>query len=250
VNEFYVGYLVQSPPGIRSRVRILVATIFVLSFAGAILFAASQKHFANSTFEFGKIKEFHGFLQQTPYPILISTDDPFGSVAAPTPYLLVAPGKHGTGSILQSLLGQPIRLKGTLISRTEGHMIEIVPDSPIVEARDIPTLSDVQDLGERDLSGEIVDTKCFLGVMNPGEGKVHRDCAALCLRGGIPPALFTRDLNGSPKILLLTDSSGGPLPQSAYLQRVGQPVRIHGRAVQSSGLYYLRSDADHIFALP
>jgi hypothetical protein len=27
------------------------------------------------------------------------------------------------------------------------------------------------------LTGEIVDSKCYLGVMNPGQGKVHRDCA-------------------------------------------------------------------------
>ncbi len=250
MSEFYVGYLSQSPPGIRRRVRILVASILVLSLAGAILFAASQKHFANSTFEFGNTQEFHGIFLQNPYPILIAPGDTAGSTAAPTPYLLVASGKHGAGSGLQSFLGQTIRLKGTLISRREGHMIEIVPGSPIAEARDSPPLSGEHDLGVRDLSGEIVDSKCFLGVMNPGEGKVHRECAALCLRGGIPPALFTRDLDGSPKILLLTDSSGSPLPQSAYLQRVGQPVRIHGHAVLSNGLYYLRSEADNIFALP
>ena len=38
------------------------------------------------------------------------------------------------------------------------------------------------------VSGEIVDSKCFLGVMVPGAGKTHKECASLCLRGGIPPA--------------------------------------------------------------
>ncbi len=250
MSEFYVGYLSQSPPGIRRRVHLLVAVLFVLSLGGAILFATSQKHFANSTFEFGRTKEFHGIFLQNPYPILIPTDYPSGSTATPMPFLLVAPGKHGVGSTLQSFLEQSIRLKGTLISRDEGQMIEIIQDSVATGSPQPPQISNVQDMGERDLSGEIVDTKCFLGVMNPGEGKVHRDCAALCLNGGIPPALFTRDLDGSPKILLLTDSSGGPLPQSAYLQRVGQPVRIHGRAIQSNGLYYLRTNVDNITVLP
>ena len=42
------------------------------------------------------------------------------------------------------------------------------------------------------LRGEIVDSKCYLGVMNPGEGTVHRDCAARCLSGGLPPMLVVR----------------------------------------------------------
>jgi hypothetical protein len=42
MSEFYVGYLPESPPGIRKRGRILVATVSVLAAAGAILFAAAQ----------------------------------------------------------------------------------------------------------------------------------------------------------------------------------------------------------------
>ena len=43
------------------------------------------------------------------------------------------------------------------------------------------------DLDTFTLIGEIVDSKRYLGVMNPGNGKVHRDCAVRCLSGGIPP---------------------------------------------------------------
>jgi hypothetical protein len=37
-----------------------------------------------------------------------------------------------------------------------------------------------KNLGEFDLVGEIVDSKCYLGNMNPGNGKVRRDCAVRC----------------------------------------------------------------------
>jgi hypothetical protein len=70
-------------------------------------------------------------------------------------------------------------------------MIEIVPNSIAAPPQSANIAAPpTRDLGERILIGEIVDTKCFLGVMNPGEGKVPRECAALCLSGGIPRALL------------------------------------------------------------
>jgi len=86
--------------------------------------------------------------------------------------------------------------------------------------------------------------------MNPGEGKVHRDCAARCLSGGIPPALVTLDADGIHRIVLLTGEDGKPLPKQAYLARVGQPVSVRGRVWESRGLYYLRASGAQITALP
>ncbi len=63
------------------------------------------------------------------------------------------------------------------------------------------------DLGAVTLTGEIVDTKCHLGVMNPGEGKVHRDCAVRCISGGAPP-VSGADQEGDTRLLLLTGADG------------------------------------------
>jgi hypothetical protein len=50
------------------------------------------------------------------------------------------------------------------------------------------------ELGESaTFKGEIIDPKCFSGAMKPGNGATHKSCAALCLRGGIPPMLLTED---------------------------------------------------------
>ena len=60
-------------------------------------------------------------------------------------------------------------------------------------------------LGQGTFVGELVDTKCFLGVMRPATGKVHRGCAIRCLNGGAPPGLLVRDDLGDS---LLAGSEG------------------------------------------
>ncbi len=246
MSEFYIGYQPTAPGGIRSRVRFAVLCMFVLVAAGALLFAASQRDFADSQFDFGKPAEFSGTVIEQPFPNILVNHA--GNTA--TSYVLCAPGKHGAEPSLQGWAGKTVRLQGTLIHCQEGRMIELVPGS-IKEETSAPARSPVpRDFGEFTLQGEIVDMKCFLGVMNPGEGKVHRDCATRCLSGGIPPALLTRDFDGTSRILLLTDSAGKPLAKSAYLAIVGQPVRVHGRVVESGGLYYLQTSLADIAALP
>jgi hypothetical protein len=79
------------------------------------------------------------------------------------------------------------------------------------------------------LRGEITDPKCYLGVMNPGEGKPHQDCAVRCLSGGIPPLLKVRDDHGSTSYYLLVGPNGAPL--FPFLQPyVGGGVGLCGRA--------------------
>ena len=244
MGEFYVGYLPSMPPGIRRRVRAVVAAAVLLAIAGAALFAASQKQFAESFFDYGKPAEFSGTIALQPFPTLTAGE------THQSPYLLVAPGKHGADALLAGWDGKQVRLRGTLIQRIEGRMIEI-ESSTITESGSIHVNPAVRtDLGEATLSGEIVDTKCFLGVMNPGEGKVHRDCAARCLSGGVPPALVTTEIGGTQRIVLLIDERGNRLLKLAYLARVGQPVSIHGQLEQSEGLYYLRTSATEIAVLP
>ncbi|MDE0594963.1 MAG: hypothetical protein OSB65_06930 [Roseibacillus sp.] len=53
-------------------------------------------------------------------------------------------------------------------------------------------------LGETTLKGEIMNAKCYLGGMNPGNLKAHRACAIHCIQGGIPLVLLLRDRAGGP----------------------------------------------------
>jgi hypothetical protein len=79
--------------------------------------------------------------------------------------------------------------------------------------------------------GEIVDSKCYGGVMNPGRGKVHRDCAVRCLSGGIPPVLVSENEAGDTTLYLLVDFDGSQLPREKFLDRVAEPVEIAGHLI-------------------
>jgi hypothetical protein len=183
-----------------------------------------QNPFTASTFEFQQYREFRGTLLTEPYPALaIHGQEP--------PWLLVGPGKHGVGDLRQ-WSGREVALKGERIfrrsGRAEDHMIELAPGSLTAGSVGL-TANGHQDLGEVRLTGEIVDSKCYFGVMNPGAGKVHRDCAVRCISGGIPPAFLVRDSTGNTVTLLLANW------KRELLDHIAEPVTIRGRLSRSAG---------------
>ena len=249
MSEFYVGYLPKAPAGIARRIKTLIAIVLVLGAIAAIAFARVQKTFAPATFEYGKERTFEGVIETRPFPALVTTGS--GATDSQTKrYLLVATGKHGADSQVQPYAGRTVHLRGTLIYRDNESMIELVKDSItlIADTREVP--APMTNLGTITLTGEIVDSKCYLGVMNPGNGKVHRDCAVRCLSGGIPPIFATNDFRGVPAILLLTDATGRPLPKEAFLNLVAQPVQVRGNALQTGDTLLLEIEPSAISPLP
>jgi hypothetical protein len=96
------------------------------------------------------------------------------------------------------------------------------------------------------LQGEIVDSKCFFGAMKPGEGKTHKACATLCIRGGIPPMLITLDSSGQQTDYLLVDPEGRGLVGAsleAILPFVADAVEVSGAVEQRGELRLLRIDS-------
>jgi hypothetical protein len=249
MNEFYVGYLPKAPSGVARRVRRVIVALFVAAAFVAIGFGSVQRAFAPAAFEFGKIRTFEGAIELKPFPSLLMSPPPPERTGS-SRYLLVAAGKHGADQQVAGYAGKTVRLRGTLIHRDNEMMIELVSGSisPIAEAHQ--TQSATKDLGLFELTGEIVDGKCYLGVMNPGAGKVHRDCATRCLSGGIPPIFATSDFKGAPAILLLTDSDQKPLPKEAILRHVAGPIRIHGKVQQIGDALFLEVDPSAISPLP
>jgi hypothetical protein len=249
MKEFYVGYLPKAPIGIARRIRALVVFLLVFVAFLAIVFARVQRTFAPSVFEFGKVGTFEGIIEKSPYPTLIvaghgSAEPEFSR------YLLVAEGKHGADAQVATFAGKTVQLRGTRIYRDNQTMIELVSGSISVTGDSKQPEQASKELGTFELTGEIVDSKCYLGVMNPGNGKVHRDCAVRCLSGGIPPIFATNDFNGMPKVLILTGTNRSPLPKEAFLARVAQPVKIRGRVLQSGDTLSLEAEASAITPLP
>ena len=232
MNEFYVGYLPKAPAGISRRVRAVVIALMVIAVVGAITFASVQRTFAPAMFEYGKERSFEGIIEGKPFPTLL-VKRPGSQDSGASHYLLVAEGKHGADDEVSEFEGKAVRLKGTLIYRGNQTMIEVVKGSISLAGSAEALPAAAKTLGIFELSGEIVDGKCYLGVMNPGSGKVHRDCAARCLSGGVPILFATNDFRGEPAVLQLTDSNQKPLPKAAFLDHVGQPVRLKGTVVEN-----------------
>ncbi len=141
-------------------------------------------------------------------------------------YLLSAPGKFGMTALLEGRHGQTVELGGTLIYRDEQAMIEVLPDS-LRFASVRAALPADELVGEVKLRGEVVDSKCYLGVMKPGAFKVHKACAIRCLSGGIPALFVVRSADGSADHVLLADPNGRALNRQ-LLDLVAIPIEVTG----------------------
>lgn len=96
-------------------------------------------------------------------------------------------------------------------------------------------------IGDVVLTGELVDTKCYFGVMRPAVGKVHRACAVRCLSGGVPPGLLVRDDKGNAVVVLLTGTGNAPLKFD--VQWAAREVRVTGRLILQDAVPQLETTA-------
>jgi len=236
-DAFYVGYLPKAPAPlaawVRSRVMLLVGAGLVL----AVVLTTAQHAFDVAFFEYGVPRTFEGVVRASPCPTLL-VDRPGGGVSQ---YLLVALGKHGAPAGVVAMEGQRVRIEGTLVYRDDRTMIEVDTASSFASERGAPAELHVEELGTHTFVGEIVDSKCFLGVMKPGALKPHRSCATRCISGGVPPVLLVREPDGTASYLLLTDEDGGPVNERV-LHLVAEPVEVTGALRREGELFVLRAD--------
>lgn len=240
-DEFYVGYAPEAPRGLAKLLRRVSVGLLLLAAVVAGVLAFGQQRLALSSFEFQQYRAYSGVVRALPYPALLVTQAEQSSEAPSlTQYLLVAPGKHRAD--VGKFDGQTVTLRGALIQRDGLAMLEIEPASVVTtNAAAAPASLARVELGTFMLVGEIVDSKCYLGVMNPGHTKPHRDCAVRCISGGIPPMFVTRDRLGNELDLLLTDAEGAPVKQ-AVLDFVAEPLTITGRVVREGERFYLQAN--------
>jgi hypothetical protein len=253
-DEFYIGWEAKAAPGIGKTTRRAVIIVLVLALLAPVGLAVSQRMIGASVFEWGARKTFTGILQITPYPHLLVPRPGVGNFhtlqsvevrpAAFSTYYLVAPWKFGLNrEALAAFDGKAVSLQGTLIYRGNQTMIETKPEwieagettsAPISLPQSVP-------LGKQTLVGEIVDSKCFLGVMNPGQLTPHRACAIRCISGGVPPVLLVRQKDGPAIYLLLVSADGKPVNKQV-LDLVAEPAEITGEVERQGELLILRAD--------
>jgi hypothetical protein len=231
-DEFYVGYA-PAPPRETKRliVRVIVGLVgLVLVLAVVLIFG--QQPFSKASFEFRQNRDFSGTVELKPYPSLLVARP---NASGYSGYLLVGEGKHGADEAVQGFAQKQVTLRGSLIYRNGHTMIEIVSGS-LKAQRPGEAEMDAATLGTVTAVGEIVDSKCYLGVMNPGRSKVHRDCAVRCISGGVPPALVTAD-----GLYLLAGMDGRQLHRE-ILGMVAEKVEITGTLLRSGDTLTLRAD--------
>ena len=245
-EDFYIGYLPKMPKRSARVVKIFVVLALAAALGLAALSWLGQKPFAPSVFEFGAVKSFEGTIQARPVPfLLVEKPDKNNGLPAFERLPLVAEGKHGFAEAA-TLDGARVRLRGTLVYRDRLRMIEVAEGS-VEKSPESPTPLDEkpESLGNFTLRGEIVDSKCYLGVMNPGASKPHRDCAVACLRGGIPALFIVKDSAGNVSELWLAAETGASLNRE-ILEFVAEPVEISGEVSRTGDQLFFTIDPQQI----
>ena len=204
-DEFYIGYDAEMPRGLASRIRRTAVAVLLIALIVSSMLVFAHRRSADATFEYGRERMFEGRLIEFPYPALVVS----GATATPTPYWLVGPGKHGAAGLVAGRDGAIVRITGSLIEREHDHMIEL-RSLAMVTRLTLPAVEPLRSLGPIVLRGEIVDSKCHLGVMKPGEGPTHRDCAVRCLLGRITPMFVPHSKAPGPR-----PQASEPRPQAS-----------------------------------
>lgn len=232
-EDLYVGYRPRAPRSVSRFLRPRLVVLGALGVAIGALVAAAQRPFDPGRFVLGEERTVEGLLLEHPYPML-ALEGSEGSALQ----LLVLFGKHGAAAAVRGLDGHRVRLRGTPIERGRRTMLQLVDGSLEDLALDLDSLPQPVDVGPAVLRGEIVDSKCFLGVMKPSREAPHRDCARNCVAGGIPPALWVPTTEGGDALLLLVDRHGMPVGPEV-LSWIGHPVELRGDVWRLGDLLFL-----------
>lgn len=244
-KPFFVGYLAM-PAGLRKFYAPLAIALVALSALAGFAIGSSQKAVPAARWNTAATTTLEGILTVSPYPVLHRADPDNPQALIST--LLVLQGKHAADEIAARHDGKPVSVSGFAIERGGWSMLEITGAEAIAVRADATgdsasSLRQREALGEVSLKGEIVDSKCFLGVMKPGAGPVHRACAEMCLLGRLPPLLAVEDDAGRQYGYLLVGADGGSasLPLAG---RTADAVEISGQLYRHGDLLYLQMAGD------
>lgn len=250
-DEFYIGYVDHIGNNTKKTVQWFVLLGLLTIVLIALIFAFTQNTFKNSTFELATETKVMGVYHETPYPMLKVkiAENTFKNI------LLLGFGKSSVNPYLKSLHNNGSPLSGSMLS-IEGNLIyyngktllQVTSDEKVslIEKNNSSRLPKTKIVTDNvKLKGEIIDPKCYFGVMKPGKGKIHRSCAALCISGGIPPVLVTNNENNISEYYLITDTKGKPIHKD-IIPFIGKPSLLSGRVVQLEDWNQLQIDVKNI----
>lgn len=243
-EDFFIGWA-RTPDADRRFFLGMGLALMAGTAATAGTLAAFQMRAGPGDWAMGDIREWRGIATAEPYAMLRTLD----LDGTPRTALLGCQGKCGVAARIGALAGKPVVVKGSLIQRGRHAMIAVVDGMDWIAEEAGGGVGDLafpvpQPVTEVSLKGEILDSKCWFGAMRPSEGKVHKSCAALCIRGGIPPAFYVNDRANQAALMIMTDS--GAAHGEALLEYVADPVSITGSVQRFGDLLLLDAPVSDI----
>jgi hypothetical protein len=249
-SAFFVGYL-ATPRPLAWFLAVVTVVMAGLGIGAGLAFALGQQDHGNGRFAFDRgYQSLSGVIQAKPYPVLrlpATNDKPARTIA------LSGQGKRGQMRKAAALDGQKVDIGGVFITRDGVEMLQVGGRVKLAPTKKPETLAGFEpaadvSLGRRTLRGEIIDSKCYLGAMRPGRGKVHMACAGLCVMGGIPPMFVVYRAEGPPDVLLLAGPDGGPVPES-MLDQISLYVSLEGEVMKRDNQLIFSIDPNSVKVL-
>ena len=230
-DDFYVGWSGEAPKGYASKgLQFFVGGLLAMLLV-AVLFVTNQSKYIDSEYEYGVLQEVSGYLVQNPmWGIRVEEEGMIKTIP------IVGFGKMGPGPTLTEMMethelqeGTMVTLRGMLTHYQGKYLMELTEgaNSLVSSGQQVMLERNIEMKGVSTLEGEIMDPKCFFGVMNPAFKAVHRSCAIRCISGGMPPLLAIRE-NGVFVDYYFVHGAQMEAINKQILPYVGVPVKLTG----------------------
>ena len=246
-KDFYIGWKDEMSADHWSVIKKFIMFVFVILPFLVITIIYAQKGFNNHVFEFGSSTELTDVYHSKPVPILEVTQGDLKEELSKH-VLLVGYGKFGAEGIIEDieetngrLDGKVITIQGTLIYGDGKTLMELTNKSnSLIKIHEDNISSSDKATNSKPvvMTGEILDPKCYFGVMKPGEGKIHKSCAIRCISGGIPPVFRMKTAEDQNEYFIMLGEKAEKI-NDLILDKVGEEVRVSGQSGQLNGWGYL-----------
>lgn len=235
-DVFFVGYL-----GAPKQVVLfaLAAGASLLGAAAALAFTLAWGTDPIEPRTFAPDTTLNGVVELDPYPLLRMAPSEKNKLGHTV--MLAGDGKEGAQGKTAAFAGKAVKIDGFKLSRGSIEML-IVGEVAAIEASEAGLPAEAANLGRWRLSGEICDGKCAAGAMNPGTGLAHKACANLCVTGGLPPILVTKEPVEGSSFFLLANTEGKSLAKDTWEHLVARPVTLAGDLERRGDVLVFKAD--------
>ena len=90
----------------------------------------------------------------------------------------------------------------------------------------------MKEMKEVTITGEVIDQKCYLTGMNGAKGEAHKECATMCIKGGLPVGVLE---DKTDKVYTVVPKAGMKGANEELAQYAAGKVKLTGMVVHKGG---------------